>query len=156
MSKLTEMLHHIEPVIRRLFEEHGAFNIPSWFLEDETGEDKRILATPFESGYQKDTVSTAVSKYCSENNIARYLMVSESWFVSRTSIPDENSPPPSECDDRMEAIIIVGADRDTHESLFKVIKIIRNGDKVSLVDDDELDSMSTYGRFTDIFKSKYN
>lgn len=152
MSKLKEMLKKIEPTIKESFLKDGKFEMPTWFLEDSAAEIKQIIATPFNNEITKDVIAFFMKKHCAENDIARYIMAAESWFVHRKEKPDDNSLPPSECDDRMEAIIITGADRDTGETIFKVLKITRDGKDVRLDDGDLFSGTeSVGGRFIEIF-----
>ncbi len=152
MTKLELMLSKIEPIVEKNFYADGKIEAnPIWFLEDEEAVEKMMCFTPFMEDSDKDIVAQGMKLIFKEKNIARYLAVMESWFVSRTDLSDNRLP--SECDDRMEAIIIVGEDRDTGESIMKMKKIDRSGGKVILIDEKPMNRQdSVGGRFTNMFE----
>ena len=151
MTKLELMLSKIEPMVEKEFYKDGKIETnPMWFLEDEEAVEKMICFTPFEEDSDRDVVAQGMKILFKQKDIARYLAVMESWFVTRTDLNDHR--PPSECEDRMEALVIVGEDRDTGESLMKMKKIDRSGGKVVLIDEGPLSRQDAVeGRFANMF-----
>jgi len=152
MTKLELMLSKIEPILEKEFYKAGKIETnPMWFLEDEAAIEKMICFTPFDKDSDKDIVAQGMKMLFKQKDIARYLAVMESWFVTRKDLSDERLP--SECDDRMEALVIIGEDRDTGETIMKMKKIDRSGGRVVLIDEKPFTKDSSVGgRFFNMFE----
>lgn len=146
MSKLDDLYEFVSHGATKSFEEDG-YLVPVWILENN---DARIVVmTPIESDDEKEIALAAVKEIMKKHGVIRYVVALESWFVSRPNLNDERKP--SECDDRMEAVIITGEERDTDNKLFVMRKIDRSGEKPILLAADKLDRPIEWGRFTNMF-----
>lgn len=96
---------------RVLVGQPGAELMPVWCLLTETGQSV-IVATPFIGEHAKEMVAVAMRGLMREVGAIRYTFASECWMATMT--PEERARdgrPPSERDDRVECVMILGADR---------------------------------------------
>jgi hypothetical protein len=149
MSKLTSMMDTIISHTKDIFYKDGEIEIPMWYMEDESSDNKHIMFTPFDGDRSKNIAAEVIRKFCKEKDMSRYVMVSETWYVTRSPSIGNDLPTPSECLDRKEAIVVVGGDRNTGERIFKIISIERNGKESTLVDGETF--YDADGRFANIF-----
>lgn len=130
--------------------------IPTWTAITKNGQ-FLIVATPFEGGERhKDMVAQAMERIFNEINAERYTFISEAWMarVDKDEY-DKDRRPPSQRDDRMEVLIIMGGDKDG--SQMRTYEIIR--DDEGIISDLKLDPASiemsgpqVEGRFANLLR----
>jgi hypothetical protein len=90
--------------------------VATWTLLTASG-NIAMVVTPFEDGDRgKDLVAAGMRKLMREANVIRYTFASEAWMsVATAEEMAEGKPyrPPSERDDRVEIVMITGADKTT-------------------------------------------
>jgi hypothetical protein len=152
MSKFQDLVNRIEPGIHVIFAKDGKIAMPTWFLEPENDKvPPMIIGTVIDSNINKDKVIHLIKEEFKKNNIARYLVIMEMWFASYEEKSKVGHLAPSKRRDRKEGILISGEDRDTGETIFKILRIDRTGPTPTLIPDDQSLSPHVEGRFANMF-----
>ena len=83
-----------------------------WLVLCEDGKAAIIFSPLGETGAEKDAIFSGVGKLMRKMNAVAYVFASEVW-MRRCHSEEEarNSPPPSECDDREELLLIIGVNQ---------------------------------------------
>lgn len=77
--------------------------------------DKRrvgLAETPWRDEHEKAIFLDAIRRIIRRDPPAHYSIFSEVWRIERDARPGPDSPPPSECDDRTEAVMVLTIGRD--------------------------------------------
>lgn len=99
---------------------------PTWAIATENGQ-TLIVATPFVGENAKELVASSMRKLMKLIKAVRYTFTTEAW-VAKVSEDEwrKDKRPPSERDDRVEVVLIAGA--DLSGSFAKSYEIHRNGE----------------------------
>lgn len=122
----------------------GGEAAPIWQL---VWPDKRrvgLAETPWRDEHEKAIFLDAIRRIIRRDPPAHYSLFSEAWKVTRTGPLAPDSPPPSECDDRTEGLMVLtiarnGERRDTF------LPISRDSDGIRQLGEDEGGGWTGFG-----------
>lgn len=107
------------------FLKDGEIQMTTWLVEDK--HDVRILIA-FTPDIPKDEMVCKMREIAREKDIVRYCVEMEAWTAIAYG---DDTRKPSERDDRLEAVVVFGQDRQNNNRCV-TIEIERKGDKVYL------------------------
>lgn len=117
-QKLENLFNDCVAAARKSFMEDGEL-ITKWVVEDKN--DARILVV-FTSDIPKESMIEKMREMAADHDIVRYAVETEAWMAVG------GGAPPSQRPDRMEAIVVMAADRQDN-NLLASVEIERKGDK---------------------------
>lgn len=117
-QKLESLFETCVTAARKSFMEDGMLHT-RWVVEDK--HDVRLLIA-FDPAIPKEDMLKQMRKMAEDKGIVRYAVEMEAWMALG------GSSPPSQRPDRMEAIVVIGADRQGNNALVS-IEIEHKGDK---------------------------
>lgn len=123
---------HALTFLKKLYLEDGLEElIPQWIIVAGNNHIVELL-TPFEGSESKDLTALGLRRVMAEVHAKRYLFMSEAWVVSRNSLSDINGRPPSQCEDRIEVVVVVAGDHD--ETTSKTYELIRDWESGKVIE----------------------
>lgn len=117
-QKLEDLFQTCVTSARDSFMKDGALHT-HWVVEDKRGARILIAFTP---DIPKDAMLEQMRKIAKDREIVRYVVEMEAWMGIGGDLP------PSQRADRMEAVVVLGADRQDN-TVFVSIEIERKGGK---------------------------
>lgn len=142
-QKLEDLFDTCLKSVRKSFMEDGEL-VTKWVVEDKNNVRLLVVFTP---DIPKDAVIGKMREMVEDQGIVRYVVETEAWMGVG------GGPPPSQRPDRMEAIVVMGADRQGN-NLFASIEIERKGDKHYLGETVRSDGSIVGGEFQLFGKGK--
>lgn len=97
--------------------------LPTWSILAGNGQ-LALVATPFDGESQKEMVAQAMQKMMGEMNAIRYTFASECWMAKVDKDEwEKDKRLPSERDNRIEALVIIGCDRERVSSaMYEIVR----------------------------------
>lgn len=127
--------------------------MPIWHLVPERG-DEMVIMTPFDCETAKMIVLAQLRDYMREKAVVRYVFITEAWAVRTTKEEyAKDKRPPSERDNRVEIVQIVGAERGG-EGQGRAFEIVRDWTTGQVTELKPLDQSATQmsGRFANLLE----
>lgn len=154
MTELEKLFEAHIKTVGKMYTNGGEIGDAIWHLQDQDG--KHVLCvTPFGGYEDKKAISMMLRQQFKEQNIVRYVFISEVWFATfpKGMPTDQLDGRISLMPNRKEAVLLIGEDRDTGEEKVVTMEIDRSGDKPVLKPMDELTTPEqSKGIFTKMFK----
>lgn len=104
--------------------ENGDEVIPHFVVQDGKGEIQAIMTPIFDKDC-KAAIASFMKQYVAENDITRYVFVAEAWTIKRDKDDFKEDELPSECDDRIEIVALMGVSHQ--ETVANMAEIERDG-----------------------------
>ncbi len=107
-----------------------------------------MFATPWSNDFEKTMVLNILRKKFKEDNIKRYVMVSEAWTAAYPAGMTNDKPKimPSEHPERIEKLVLLGVDPEAQEVMQYAATIHRDSEgKRSLGERESLEMSTTVG-----------
>jgi len=108
-----KQIKELKEIAKKVLIETGK-HAPQLIMEDNNGETS-LIVIPYENDFQKNIQFSLIKGKVMSGDYASVVFIHEAWMVKRSFEDKPITKKPSECDDKIEALILVH--KDLHNEL---------------------------------------
>ena len=108
-----KQLKELKEIAKKIMEVEGK-HAPQIIMEDNNGE-TTLIVIPYENDFQKNIQFSLIKGKVMSGDYKSATFIHEAWMVKRGAEDEPLTKKPSECDDKIEALILVY--KDLHNEL---------------------------------------